>query len=135
MGELETCSHFMNGQYVSSESDKRSKVSYPYNGKVWASVPLGTTEDIDRAVTAARNALESEEWSGFLPSERADLLYDIADAIDDHADEFAEMETRQNRKIIREMRSQMQGPGEWYRYYTAQSRTTEEKFIPVEKKK
>jgi acyl-CoA reductase-like NAD-dependent aldehyde dehydrogenase len=90
----------MNGQYVNSESDKRSKVSYPYNGKVLPSVPLGTTEDIDRAVTTAQNALESEEWGGFLPSERANLLHDIADAIDDHADDFAEMEARQNTNAL-----------------------------------
>lgn len=134
MGERETYSHFIDGQYVDSESDERSEVSYPYNGEVWASVPLGATGDVDRAVSAARNAFESREWGGLLPSERADLLQNIADVIDEHADELAELETRQNGKLIREMRAQMQGLGDWYRYYAAQSRTMEDKVVPVENK-
>lgn len=134
MGELNTYSHFIGGQYVASESDERSDVSYPYDGEAWASVPVGTTGDIDRAVEAARNAFESEEWGGLLPSERADLLQDIAAVIDDHADELARVETRQNGKLIREMRSQMQGLGDWYRYCAAQSRTMEDRVVPVENK-
>ncbi|WP_336328592.1 aldehyde dehydrogenase [Halovenus sp. HT40] len=134
MGELETYSHFIDGQYVDSESDDRGEVSYPYNDEVWASVPLGTTGDVDSAVEASRNAFESEEWGDLLPSERADLLENIGDVIDKHAGELAEMETRQNGKLIREMRGQMQALGDWYRYYGAQCRTMEDKVVPVENK-
>ncbi|WP_299263965.1 aldehyde dehydrogenase [Halorientalis sp.] len=134
MAEPDTYSHFIGGQHVVSDGDERSEVSYPYSGEAWASVPVGTTGDVDRAVEAARDAFESEEWGGLLPSERADLLQNIADVIEDHTDELAAMETRQNGKLIREMRSQVQGLGDWYRYYAAQSRTMEDRVVPVENK-
>lgn len=134
MVETKTYDHFIDGQFVESESEDRAEVEYPYNGEVWATVPLGTAGDVDRAVETARAAFESDEWSDLLPSERADILHNIGEVIDNHADELAELETRQNGKLIREMSAQMQGLGDWYRYYASQCRTMEDKAIPVENK-
>lgn len=134
MVDVETYNHFIDGEFVASGSDDRAEVKYPYNGEVWATVPQGTADDVDRAVEAAHAAFERDDWSELLASERADLLQDIADVIDDHADELAELETRQNGKLIREMSGQMQGLGDWYRYYAGQCRTLENKMIPVENK-
>jgi len=125
---------FIDGEYTPSESDERIEVSFPYDGSVWATVPDGTEADVERAVDSARSAFESDEWRGLLPSERASILHDIADTIDDHAEELAELETRQNGKLIREMSSQMGGLGEWFRYYASQCRTHEGRTIPVESK-
>ena len=125
---------FVDGAFTSSESDERIDVEYPYDGSIWATVPAGTSADVDRAVASARDAAESEEWRGLPPSERASILHDLADAIEDHADELAELETKQNGKLIREMSSQMGGLGEWYRYYASQCRTEEGRTIPVENK-
>lgn len=125
---------YVDGAFTESESGKRTEVEYPYDGTVWASVPAGTEADVDRAVGSARSAFEDESWSGLLPSERAEILTDIADAIDDHTEELAELETRQNGKLIREMSSQMGGLGEWFRYYAARCRTMEGRTIPVESK-
>lgn len=126
--------HYIAGQYYASESDERAEVEYPYNGEIWATVPLGTEDDVDRAVRAAREAFESDEWGSLLPSDRAQLLHNAADVIDEHAEELAELETRQNGKLIREMSSQMQGLGEWYRYYAGQCRTKEGRTVPIENK-
>lgn len=134
MVQKESYDHFINGQFVESESDQRADVEYPYNGEVWASVPLGTESDVNRAVEAARTAFEGDGWCDLLPSERANLLHDVADVIDEHADELAELETRQNGKLIREMSAQMEGLGEWYRYYAGQCRTLEDRVVPVENK-
>ena len=125
---------FIDGDFVSSNSEERIEVEYPYDGTVWASVPSSTPEDVDRAVKSARESFEEGEWRGLLPSERASILHDIADALDDHAEELAELETRQNGKLIREMSSQMGGLGEWFRYYASQCRTEEGRTIPVENK-
>lgn len=125
---------FIDGEFVASDEDERIDVEYPYDGTVWATVPSGTTADVDRAVDAARRAFADETWAGLLPSERAAVLEDVADAIDEHADELAELETRQNGKLIREMSSQMGGLGEWFRYYAGQCRTLEGRTIPAESK-
>lgn len=125
---------FVDGQFRASEGEDRIEVSFPYDGTVWATVPNGTETDVDRAVAAAREAFESDSWAGLLPSERAEILRDIADALDDHTDELAELETRQNGKLIREMRGQMDALGEYYRYYAGLIRTDEGRTIPVENK-
>ncbi|WP_436348463.1 aldehyde dehydrogenase [Natronorubrum sp. FCH18a] len=125
---------FIDGEFVASDEDERIDVEYPYDGTTWATVPSGTTADVDRAVDAARRAFADETWAELLPSERAAVLEDVADAIDEHADELAELETRQNGKLIREMSSQMGGLGEWFRYYAGQCRTLEGRTIPAESK-
>ncbi|MFB6165830.1 MAG: aldehyde dehydrogenase [Haloarculaceae archaeon] len=134
MVERDRYDHYIDGAFVESTGDERTDVEYPYDGTVWASIPEGTPGDVDRAVDAAERAFEASEWRGLLPSERASHLEAVADVIDEHADELAELETRQNGKLIREMSSQMAGLGDWYRYYAGQCRTLEDRVIPVENK-
>ena len=49
---------YVDGGFVAAEGDARVEVAYPYDGTVWATVPDGTAADVDRAVAAARDALE-----------------------------------------------------------------------------
>lgn len=123
---------FIDGAFESSSGDETIEVEYPYDGQVWATVPNGTTEDVERAVSAANRAFE--EWRDWMPSERASVLHDIADIFDAHAEELGELETRQNGKLLREMRGQMNGIGDWYRYYAGLCNTSEGRTPPVENK-
>ncbi len=133
--ELESYELFIDGEFCGSSGDDRITVDFPYNGEEWATVPDGTTQDIDDAVSAARDAFERDEWRGLSPADRRELLNDIADVIDDHAAELGELETLQNGKLLREMEPQMNAMGEWYRYY---GRLCEEvgegRTVPVESK-
>lgn len=125
---------YVDGAFEESSESERIEVEYPYDGTVWATVPAGRPEDVDRAVMAARRAFDEGLWAEMLPSERASILHDIADVLDEHAEELAELETRQNGKLTREMSAQMNGLGEWYRYYASQCRTQEGRSVPVESK-
>lgn len=125
---------YIGGSFVPSKGEDRIDVEFPYDGSVLATVPSGTSTDVDRAVNSAREAFENDEWSGLPPSKRAAILQRIADTLNDHTQELAELETRQNGKLIREMSSQMGGLGEWFRYYASQCRTVEGRTIPVENK-
>ena len=131
---MDEYSHFIDGEFVASTSDDRFEIEYPYDGSVWATVPLGTSTDVDRAVDSARDAFGHESWSALLPSKRAEVLHAIADTLDENADELATLETRQNGKLIREMRSQMSGLGEYFRYYASLCRTREGRVVPVDNK-
>ncbi len=132
--EITAYEHFVNGEFVTADADERAEVTYPYDGTVWATVPVGTPTDVDGAVRSARTAFESDRWRDLLPSERAGILHDIADVLDEHASELAELETRQNGKLIREMDAQMNALGEYFRYYASLCRTDEGRTIPVENK-
>ena len=67
----------------------------PATGEVIAEVPHASPADIDEAVDRARRAFEpSGPWRSLLPAERARLLWSVGDLIDRHADELAELETR-----------------------------------------
>jgi aldehyde dehydrogenase (NAD+) len=67
---------YINGQWVEPIGKGRSEVINPANGEISATVPYGNTEDVDAAVSAARNAFDS--WSQTSAAERADFLRKLA---------------------------------------------------------
>jgi len=86
------------GEWVESKSAKRIPVTDPATGREIASVPDASAADIDRAVAAARQAFEKGPWADMLPAQREALLWKLADLIDKHSDELAELESLNNGK-------------------------------------
>jgi aldehyde dehydrogenase (NAD+) len=78
----------------------------PTTGQAWYEVPDAGAEDVDRAVRAARRALDDPSWRDMSPSDRARLLRRIADLAAARADDTAAIETTDNGKLIREVRAQ-----------------------------
>ncbi|MTV27868.1 aldehyde dehydrogenase family protein [Nitriliruptoraceae bacterium ZYF776] len=71
----------------------------PATGEVLARVAHGEAEDVDRAVAAARAAFEpGSAWRRTTPRQRQRLLWRMAELIDEHADELAQLETLDNGK-------------------------------------
>src|SRR5580658_3792056 len=89
---------FINNEWVDARSGKTLKVYDPATGREIGQVADAGPEDVDRAVAAARAALESGPWAGMLPSQREALLWKLADLIDQNAAEFAEIESIDNGK-------------------------------------
>src|SRR5262245_20124797 len=88
------------GQWVAAASGKTFDTFNPATGEVLARVAEGGREDIDCAVSAARKAFESGPWPEMLAAGRANLLWKLADLIDAHREELAELETLDNGKPI-----------------------------------
>src|SRR5205814_962396 len=65
-------------------------------GEVLARVAEGGAEDIDRAVAAARSSFDRGTWRDLPPAERAKLLWQVGDMIEERATEFAQLETLDN---------------------------------------
>ena len=80
--------------------------SNPFTGEVWADVPVATPADVDAAVEAARRAFEEGPWSRTTPAQRAEALRRLGDVIIDHAKELADVQVRENGKLIREVADQ-----------------------------
>src|SRR5207247_7165727 len=83
--------NIVGGEWVDSASGETMDVLNPATGEAIAEVPRGTKEDVDRAGEAAKKALP--EWLETTPGERAEALLKLADAIEEHTDELAELES------------------------------------------
>jgi phenylacetaldehyde dehydrogenase len=89
---------FINGQWCDAASGKTFETPNPATGETLARVAEGSTEDIDRAVRAARRAFEEGPWGKMTPSERGRIIWRIGDLILEHADELAQLESLDNGK-------------------------------------
>ncbi len=83
--------NFIDGEFVDPADGATEEVINPATGEAIAQSPLSTEEDIDRAVAAARKAFDS--WSTMPPNERSMALLKLADSIDEHAEELADLES------------------------------------------
>src|ERR1700693_4017521 len=106
------------GKWVPAKSGKTFETINPSNEEVLALIAEGDKADVDLAVKAARKALEEGEWSKIRPHERARYLFKIAELIDAHADELAELETLDNGKPLTFSRGfDVPAAAETFRYY------------------
>ena len=84
---------FINGRYVDALSGQTRPTINPANGRELTEVALCGPEDADLAVTGARAAFESGEWSRMAPMDRKMVLVRWTELIEKHADELALLET------------------------------------------
>lgn len=88
------------GQWVDAASGQTFPVYNPATGEVIANVAAGDREDVDRAVKSARYAFENGAWSKLTASERGRLIWKLADLLESHLEELAELESLDNGKPI-----------------------------------
>ena len=89
---------YINGEWVDSSHDATIDVEDPSNGKVIGKIVDASDKDVDRAVAAARAAFDDERWSGLPPIEREKTMIRLAEILEAHADELAELEAIDNGK-------------------------------------
>lgn len=108
----------IDGKWVDAEAGKTFETRNPADDEILAKVPEGGKADIDKAVKAARKAFDHGPWHKTSGSERARLLLKLADLIEQHADELAQLETLDNGKPIKESRwVDVPQTVETFRYY------------------
>ena len=88
----------VDGAWVPAASGRTFDTHDPATGEVLASVPLGDVEDVDRAVAAARRAFDDGAWVRMRPNARERIIWRIADLIEEHAADLAELESLDNGK-------------------------------------
>jgi len=94
---------FINGRFVAAKGGKTFPTINPANEALLAKVAYASSDDVDKAVTAARSAY-NKVWSKMAPAERGKYLFRIARILQERAREFAVLETLNNGKPIRETR-------------------------------
>ncbi len=120
------------GQWVEAASGKAFETIDPSTGQVLARVAEGDSEDINRAVTAARKAFESGPWPKMTPSQRGRLLWKVAELIEQHAGELAQLETLDNGKPIKYSKGvDVPLTADHFRYFAGWATKIEGDTIPV----
>ncbi|KAH6897921.1 aldehyde dehydrogenase [Coprinopsis sp. MPI-PUGE-AT-0042] len=92
---------FINGEFVDGAKGTTIDIVNPYTGKVITSISEGTAQDVDLAVEAAQQAYDTT-WGLNTPgSQRAVMLWKIADLMEKSADELAALEALDNGKTFK----------------------------------
>jgi len=116
---------FIGGEWTPSSGDDAEEVVNPATGKVIAHVPKGTAEDVDRAVAAARKAF-AEGWADSTPRMRSEAMLKLADAIEEHGDELARIESENVGKPLAATKSEEIPPiVDCIRFFAGAARTLE----------
>lgn len=105
---MKTLQNFINGQKVSSSSDKTQDLINPSTGQVFAQAPVSNAADIDKAMKAAEKAFEI--WKETTPGERQKAINKIADAIEARSEELIQIESENTGKPIAVTRAEEIGP-------------------------
>jgi aldehyde dehydrogenase (NAD+) len=107
----------IDGQRVTASDGGTFDVYDPSSGSVLATVAKAARADVKRAVQSARAALESKTWGGLAPAERGRILFRIAGAIRERAEELAELESRDNGKPLRQARTDVQVAARYFEFF------------------
>jgi phenylacetaldehyde dehydrogenase len=122
----------IDGKWVEAASGKTLTTYDPATEEPLAEVPAGESEDIDRAVKAARRAFETGPWRRMTASERGRAIWKLADLIEKHAEEFAQLETLDNGKPLAVSRiADVPLVVDHFRYYAGWATKVEGETIPV----
>ncbi len=122
---------FIDNEWVDSASRKTFETLNPATGETIASVAEGGAEDVDRAVKAARRALESGPWASMDAADRGRILFKLADAVERNLEELAALESINCGKTITDSRGDMQGVANTLRYYGGWADKLEGRTVPV----
>ena len=91
---------YIGGKWVDSKSEKTFDVEDPATGKTIATCAAGGSDDIDLAVSSARNAFDSGKWTSIPANEKGKIIWKIGDLIDKHTEELAQLESLDNGKPV-----------------------------------
>jgi 1-pyrroline dehydrogenase len=117
--------NFIGGEWVDAGAGETMDVLNPATGETIAEVPRASAEDVDRAVQAAKKALV--EWRETTPGERAEMLLKLADVIDEHMEELAELESENVGKPLGAARDELPVCSDNIRFFAGAARVLEGK--------
>lgn len=121
----------INNKWVESVSGRRFATINPTTGEIICEVAEADAADVDKAVEAARNAFTSGEWPKMSATRRGELLYKLADLIEENIDELARLETLDNGKPLQDSLGDLGLVIACYRYYAGWADKVQGKTIPI----
>src|SRR4249920_865385 len=115
--DVKTYQMFINGEWVASKSAKKFPVYDPSSEEIIAQVADANSDDVNRAVAAAKAAFEDGPWATTTAQERGRVLFRLADKIRKNLPMLAELECRNTGKPIVEAEYDMNDTATCFEYY------------------
>ncbi len=109
---------FINGEVVEAASGELRDIVEPATGEILGRAAMAGEADVDRAVEAARAALDGP-WGRTPPTERSRLLHALGDAVAANRKELAELEARNVGKAISSVKAEVAGATENFRFFAS----------------
>jgi len=127
---------FINGDYMKSSFGDKIDVVNPANEVVFASVSLGTVEDVNEAVSSGKNAFRHDsEWRRMSPADRQKILLDYAQILEDNSETIGQLVTLENGKLYKDaLSSDAGGAVNTFRYYAGWATKLEGETLDISQK-
>jgi len=124
---------FINNEWVDAEANESFETDDPFTGKPWAQVPRARAADVNRAVAAAKTAFQDGPWSRMSASDRGRLIYKLGELIERDAQRLAEVESRDNGKLMSEVLGQVKYCAKYFYYYGGLADKIQGHVVPMDK--
>lgn len=97
--------NYIGGEWLASQSSEVQDVHNPATGEVIAQVPLSTVEEVNQAVTAAKEAFQ--EWRETPPLVRARYMFRLKELMEENFEDVARTSVKEHGKILDESRGEV----------------------------
>ena len=127
--------HFIDNRWVASATGQAIDVIDPSDGKAFARIARGTAADIGAAVAAARRAVGDAldgPWGRTTATERGRLLMKLAQAVANHHEELARLESRTTGKPLKQGRADATAIARYFEYYAGAADKLHGETIPYQ---
>ncbi|VXD21405.1 Aldehyde dehydrogenase, mitochondrial [Planktothrix serta PCC 8927] len=122
----------INNEWVNSVSGRRFQTINPTTGEIICDVAEADAADVDQAVKAARTAFTRGNWPQMSATKRGELLYKLADLIEQNILELAQLESLDNGKPVTDsLNIDLPLVIACYRYYAGWADKIQGKTIPI----
>ena len=122
----------INNEWLTAHSNEKIDVVDPFDGAQLCTIARGDSTDIERAVSAARGALNAEPWSNSTPRYRERLLQNLADLIEENIETLATLESLDQGKPFYVGRyAEIPGAVEQFRYFAGATQNLQGNVIPT----
>lgn len=120
---------FIGGQWLSAQDGRTIAVINPADGQPFEEIPRGTSHEIDLAVRAARAAVDAS-WGHTTATERGRMLLRLAQSIQDHHEELAQLEARDTGKPMTAARNDITVMARYFEFYAGAADKLHGEVIP-----
>ncbi|KXA95230.1 hypothetical protein AKJ65_02240 [candidate division MSBL1 archaeon SCGC-AAA259E19] len=121
---------YINGNWIEEDDREKIEVLNPATEEVFAELPRGDEDDVDKAVRAAERAFEG--WRNKSGEERGSYLDDVVELLETEKDNIARNLTKEQGKSLSEAKGEVSASIRAFRYYARKARNIEGRIPPTE---